>query len=57
MEAEKVAHEAAMNAHLAQQAMAATLAASSITKEAIAAGQKASDAILIGEESSAPMHD
>jgi len=50
------AHEAAMAAHLAQQAMAAALAARATQDEAIAAGQAVMDATT-GEGSSARMLD
>jgi len=39
------AHEAAMAAHLAQQAMIAALAGGATTEEAIASGQGASEAV------------
>ena len=50
------AHEAAMAAHLAQQAMGAALATVSTTKKAIVAGNAASDGV-IGVGGSAPMQD
>ena len=50
------AHEAAMAAHLAQQAMAAALAAGATLDEAIAAGQAAMKAAT-GEGSSSRMFD
>ena len=50
------AHEAAMATHLAQQAMAAALAAGATHDEAIAAGQAAMEAAT-GEGSSARMLD
>ena len=49
-------HEAAMSAHIAQQAMAATIAAGATTEEAIAAGQSASDAVT-GVNGSTTMQD
>ena len=48
------AHEVAMAAHLAQHAMAASLAAVATTEEAIATGQAASDEVT-GAGSSAPI--
>ena len=50
------AHEADMAAHLAQQTMAAVLAAGATPEEAIAAGHAASEAFT-GAGSSAPMQD
>ena len=50
------AHEAAMAAHLAQQAMAAALAAGATPDEAIAAGQAAMEAAA-GAYGSAHMMD
>ena len=46
------AHEAAMAAQLAQQAMATALAAIATSKEAITAGHAASEAVSL-----VPMHD
>ena len=48
------AHEAAMAAHLAQQAMAAAMAAGATQDESIAAGQAAMDAAT-GADGSAHM--
>ena len=50
------AREAAMAAHLAQQAMTAALAAGATTEEAVAAGQAASYAVT-GVGGAAPMQD
>ena len=50
------AHEAAMATHLAQQAMAAALAAGATQDEAIAAGQAAMEAAR-GADGSAQMLD
>ena len=50
------AHEAAMAAHLAQQAMAAALAAGATLDEAIAAGQAVMEAAT-GADGSAHMLD
>jgi hypothetical protein len=54
MAADRKAHEVAMTAHLAQQAMATTLAAGATTKKALAAGHAAS-ATILGEEGLATM--
>ena len=56
MEANKVAHEAAMAAYPAQHAMEATLATCATIEEALAAWQAAADAIT-GGGNSAPMQD
>ena len=50
------AHEASTATHLAQQAMAAALAARATPEEAIATGQAASEAVA-GAGSLAPMQD
>ena len=50
------AHEAAMTSHLAQQAMAAALAARATQDESIMAGHVVMEA-AIGEDSSAHMQD
>ncbi len=50
------AHEAVLAAHLAQHAMAVTLAAGTATKGAIAAGQTASVATM-GEEGSTTIQE
>jgi hypothetical protein len=56
MQAEEQAHEVAMNAHLAQQAMANELAAGATQDEAIAAGHAVMEAAT-GEQGSAHMLD
>ena len=55
-ENDNAAHEAVMVAHLAQQAMAAALAAGATTEEAIAAEKAASEAFT-GSGSSVSMQD